>query len=130
MSSTIPPYSKDYEFPSPYSDRKYKLNVCGSVKTELWHADIAEDKVGGFYRGTKGDFAIGSINMTLDVIGKASGSGPHSEGGAGPGALVMLMTEGSKCKDGGKASTAVRFVCDGGAGIGKSLRQFESRPSY
>ncbi|KAH7101343.1 mannose-6-phosphate receptor binding domain-containing protein [Auriculariales sp. MPI-PUGE-AT-0066] len=115
--------SKDYEFGSPYSDRKYKLNVCGSVKTEPWNVEMPENTVGASYRGSSGDFVMGTVNSTLDVLSTSGPRGASGDGNVGGshhgGGLVMLMTGGSSCQDGGKAATAIRFVCDGGAGTGR-----------
>ncbi|KAH7338593.1 hypothetical protein B0J17DRAFT_384772 [Rhizoctonia solani] len=52
--------SKDYTFTSE-SGRKFSLNVCQGVKSELWNPQHVDKKetIGGFVRGDHGDFSIG-----------------------------------------------------------------------
>ncbi|KAI0800825.1 mannose-6-phosphate receptor binding domain-containing protein [Fomes fomentarius] len=97
---------KDYEFTSS-GGQKYILNVCKAVSHEVWapKVDKPED-VAGFTRRTHGDFSIGDANTTVVV----------SEGQP-----LIFMTDGSHCPNAGDltASTAIRFICDGSAGIGE-----------
>ncbi|EJD54253.1 mannose 6-phosphate receptor domain-containing protein [Auricularia subglabra TFB-10046 SS5] len=97
---------KDYELVSPWTGvQKYKLNVCGPVRSEIWNQRGQEDKIGGFWRGKDSDKSMGMPNGTLAFV---------------EGAPVMLMTGGSDCSGGNglKSSTAIRFICDGSAGVG------------
>ncbi|CAE6442161.1 unnamed protein product [Rhizoctonia solani] len=92
--------SKDYTFTSE-SGRKFSLNVCQGVKSELWnpqHVD-KQETIGGFVRGDHGDFSIGSFNTTVKVTNK------HP---------VLIYEHGSTCASATslKASTVIRFICD------------------
>jgi len=92
---------KDYEFQASTSDRKFYLNLCRNVVTELWNADRQESTIGAFYRGDHGDISIGSVNTTVKVVN---------------GEAVMYLEDGSSCPrtSSMSAATAVRFVCDRG----------------
>ncbi|KAI0715100.1 hypothetical protein C8Q76DRAFT_619010 [Earliella scabrosa] len=96
----------DYEFTSS-SGQKYILNVCKAVSHEVWapKVDKPED-VAGFTRRAHGDFSIGDVNTTVVVRG---------------GQPLIFMTDGTRCPNAGDltASTAIRFICDGSAGVGK-----------
>ncbi|KAG8712176.1 hypothetical protein FRC08_014936 [Ceratobasidium sp. 394] len=92
--------NKDYTYTSE-TGRKFSLNVCQGVKSELWnpqHVD-KQDQVGGFVRAGHGDFSIGAYNTTVQVKQK------HP---------LLIYENGSTCPTatGLKASTAIRFICD------------------
>jgi len=107
----------DYVVKSPLSAHEFTLNICQPVRSQLWNVlHLAEDQVGGFYRGQHGDFAIGSTNSTLSAI---------------DGNPVLYMNNGSPCPNAGDsnmlANTAVRFICDSsmfGAGEPQLIAQF------
>ncbi|CAE7112007.1 unnamed protein product [Rhizoctonia solani] len=92
--------NKDYTFTSE-SGRKFSLNVCQGVKSELWnpqHVDKTET-IGGYVRADHGDFSIGTYNTTVKVMNK------HP---------VLIYEHGSTCASATslKASTVIRFICD------------------
>ncbi|KAG8791302.1 hypothetical protein FRC12_009627 [Ceratobasidium sp. 428] len=92
--------NKDYTFTSE-SGRKFSLNICQGVKSELWnpqHVD-KQDQVGGFVRAAHGDFSIGAYNTTVQIKQK------HP---------LLIYENGSTCPSATslKASTVIRFICD------------------
>ncbi|KAJ3511454.1 hypothetical protein NLJ89_g4087 [Agrocybe chaxingu] len=97
--------NKDYDIKTP-SEQTISLNICQSVKTELFGLknDIDAGDVGGFIRRGHGDFAIGKTNTTLSIY---------------DGRPRIMMSNGSRCKPKAgeppgevRASTAVEFICD------------------
>ncbi|KAL5640022.1 hypothetical protein ACGC1H_007355 [Rhizoctonia solani] len=92
--------NKDYTFTSE-GGRKFSLNICQGVKSELWnpqHVDKTET-IGGYVRAGHGDFSIGTYNTTIKVMNK------HP---------VLIYEHGSTCASATslKASTVIRFICD------------------
>ncbi|KAI6012736.1 mannose-6-phosphate receptor binding domain-containing protein [Pisolithus orientalis] len=92
--------SKDYQFEID-AGRKIYLNVCKGVATDPWNTGVSEDEgdIAGLIRRDHGDFAIGIVNTTLEMV----------EGG-----LMLRQSNGSPCKDmdNVRGSSSIRFICD------------------
>lgn len=93
---------------------EYKLNVCRSVVSELWHVDDA-DKVGAYVSREGGDFSMGSVRSLQD------GSFTHGRRQVNTSLWLsptndqpmIYLENGSPCKHNPseKASTAIRVRC-------------------
>ncbi|KIM64114.1 hypothetical protein SCLCIDRAFT_1213514 [Scleroderma citrinum Foug A] len=91
---------KDYELDIE-GGRKFYLNVCRGITTDPWNAGVSEGDgdIAGLIRRDHGDFAIGIVNTTLEMV----------EGG-----LMIRQFNGSPCKsmDNVRGSSSIRFICD------------------
>ncbi|KAG6328058.1 hypothetical protein ID866_11030, partial [Astraeus odoratus] len=92
--------SKDYEFDID-GGRKLYVNVCRGVTTDPWNTGVPESDgdIAGLVRRDHGDFVIGMVNTTLEMVG---------------GGLVIRQSNGSPCKsmDSARGSSSIRFICD------------------
>ncbi|KAI6105972.1 mannose-6-phosphate receptor binding domain-containing protein [Pisolithus croceorrhizus] len=92
--------SKDYQFEID-SGREFYLNVCRGVSTDPWNTGVLDDEedIAGLIRRDHGDFAIGIVNTTLEMV---------------DGGLMLRQANGSPCKDmdNVRGSSSIRFICD------------------
>ncbi|KAL4068838.1 mannose-6-phosphate receptor binding domain-containing protein [Scleroderma yunnanense] len=91
---------KDYEVDIE-GGHKFYLNVCRGVTTDPWNTGVSDGdgNIAGLIRRDHGDFAIGIVNTTLEMV---------------EGSLMIRQSNGSPCKnmDNVRGSSSTRFICD------------------